>query len=435
MRPGLEQDTLHASLQDPLLDSIGFLNEIMSRFPQAISFAPGAPHLAHLLDDDITRYAELYVDHVRRTRGLDLHGARRLLYEYGPARGLINDLVAAALREDLRCAVEPESLVITVGAQEAMLLTLRALCRDRTDVLAVAEPCFVGITGAARLLDVDVVAVPEDGRGPDLAALEKECAGLRAAGRRVRAMYVAPDYANPSGTVMDLATRRRLLELAARQDFLLVEDNAYGFTAPEEHRLPPLKAMPGGDRVVLLGTFAKLCLPGARVGYAVADQPVHTPDGRGRLLADELAALKSMVTVNTAPLCQAVIGGMLLEQGGSFTKLARERSALYRRNLGLLLDSLDRHLSPDGRTMPGIAWNRPEGGFFVRMRVPVRADAALLELAASRYGVLWTPMSQFYRSSAGDDELRLSCSYLDAAGIEEGVRRLASFLRDPVFRQ
>lgn len=85
--------------------------------------------------------------------------------------------------------------------------------------------------------------------------------------------------------------------------------------------------------------------------------------------------------------------------------------------------------------MPGIAWNRPEGGFFVRMRVPVRADAALLELAASRYGVLWTPMSQFYRSSAGDDELRLSCSYLDAAGIEEGVRRLAAFLRDPVFRQ
>lgn len=67
MRPGLEQDTLHASLQDPLLDSIGFLNEIMSRFPQAISFAPGAPHLAHLLDDDITRYAELYVDHMRRT--------------------------------------------------------------------------------------------------------------------------------------------------------------------------------------------------------------------------------------------------------------------------------------------------------------------------------------------------------------------------------
>jgi len=427
----LAPGSLHDSLQDPLLGSIGFLNEVMSRFPDAISFAPGAPHLADLLDTDATRSVDVFVEHLRRTRGLDLHGARRLLYEYGPARGLINDLVAAALRTDHGVDVPPEAVVITVGAQEAMLLTLRALFRDAADVLVVAEPCFVGITGAARLLDIEVVAVPDTDNGPDLDALDAVCARLAARGRRVRAMYVAPDYANPSGTEMDRASRRRLLGTAEREDFLLLEDNAYGFTKSVESGHPPaLKAMDGGDRVVQIGTFAKLCFPGARVGYVVADQPVRTADGRIRLLADELAALKSMVTVNTSPLCQAVIGGMLLEHGGSFAELARERGAFYQGNLTLLLEALERHLCPDGRAPQGVSWNRPSGGFFVRMRLPVTVDEALLEVSASRYGVLWTPMSQFYRGPGGDRELRLSCSYLDPEGIDEGAARLAAFLRD-----
>ncbi|MFJ1608839.1 PLP-dependent aminotransferase family protein [Streptomyces sp. NPDC088253] len=422
----LGQDQLHASLTDPVLSSIGFLNEVMTRFPEAISFAPGAPHLAHLMDTDLSRYIELFGEHLRATRGFDAHRVRRLLYEYGPARGLINDLVAAAVRADHGIDVPDRAVVITVGAQEAMLLTLRALFRDRSDVLAVVEPCFVGILGAARLLDIEVVAVPERADGPDLDALEETRARLAAQGRRIRAMYVAPDHANPSGTVMDLAARRALLAAADRSELMLIEDNAYCFTAAPGTELPSLKALPGGERVVQIGTFAKLCLPGARVGYAIADQQMTGADGALRLLADDLAALKSMVTVNTSPLCQAVIAGMLLEQGGSLAALGRRRGTLYRRNLGLLLQALDRHVPP----LPDVRWNRPQGGFFVRMQLPVPVDEALLERSAARFGVLWTPMAQFYLSDAGERELRLSCSYLDPEQIDQGVRRLAAFLRE-----
>jgi (S)-3,5-dihydroxyphenylglycine transaminase len=188
-----------------------------------------------------------------------------------------------------------------------------------------------------------------------------------------------------------------------------------------------LKALDTEGRVIHIGTFAKICFPGARVGYVVADQRVGAGE---RLLADELARLKSMVTVNTSPLSQAVIGGMLLEHGGSLAGLSARKSEFYRRSLSHLLAALDRHL-PDGLPA-GISWNRPEGGFFVRVRLPVPADLDLLETSSARYGVLWTPMAPFFLDSAGDFQLRLSCSYLDPDTIEEGVRRLADFLKKEI---
>lgn len=411
------------------MTSISFLNEVMTRYPDAISFAPGAPNLLYLEDLDIARYIGLYLEDLTRRRGLTSRQARRLLYEYGPSRGLINDLVAEALERDLRVPVRPEDVVITVGAQEAMFLVLRALHRPG-DKLAVVNPSFVGIIGAARLLEIDVVPIDETADGSiDIDQLKAACRTARAAGHRIRALYIAPDFANPSGTVLSPATRRQVLDAAEQEDLFLLEDGAYGFTAAPDADLTTLKAMDDTGRVVYLGTFAKVCLPGARVGFAVADQEIRRPDGSSTLLADELAILKSMVTVNTSPISQAVIGGMLLAHGGSLTALGAEKSALYRRNLARLIDALDRCLVPGPGLPCDLRWNRPAGGFFVRMQLPVAADLALLELCAAEHGVLWTPMAPFYLDDSGANEIRLSCSYLTADQIEEGVGRLAGFLR------
>lgn len=424
----LDLDDLHAGLQDEVLGSVSFLNEVMRRYPDAISFAPGAPHPSFYNDLDISKYIDIFLEY-QASRGRAPDAALRALYEYGPSGGLINDLVAEALARDLGVPASPEAITITVGAQEAMLLALRALCRSERDLLAVVEPCYVGLVGAARLLGIPVVAVPEGDHGVDCDRLEARCRSARSAGRRVKALYIAPDHANPSGTVTDQATRIRLLELAERHDLILLEDTAYGFTTAPERGITPLKALDTAGRVVCIGTFAKVCLPGARVGYVLADQTVRAPDGSTRTLARELARLKNMVTVNTSPICQALVGGMLVEAGGSLAELARRKSALYQRNLDLLLDALDRRLPPDARGSE-IGWNRPAGGFFVRVRVPVPADEALLERCATLHGVLWTPMSHFYLGPGGERELRLSCSYLDPAQIEEGVARLAAFLAD-----
>jgi (S)-3,5-dihydroxyphenylglycine transaminase len=255
--------------------------------------------------------------------------------------------------------------------------------------------------------------------------LAAACRAARGNGQRVRALYVAPDFANPSGAVLSRQTRVRLLGLAEEHDFFVLEDNAYGFTAPSGQRQPALKALGNSGRVIHIATFAKIGAPGARVGFLIADQAVVGADGATSTLASKIALVKSMVTVNTSPICQAIVGGLLLTHGGSLLELAAAKADLYRRNLRHLLDAL--HTQLGGRS--SLTWTRPAGGFFVRMGLPVVADVALLERSAAEFGVLWTPMSSFYLDSSGDQEIRLSCSYLSAAEIDAGVSRLVTFLR------
>jgi (S)-3,5-dihydroxyphenylglycine transaminase len=443
---------LHACLSDPLLDTMTQLNEITTQYPGAISFAPGRPHEGFFETESIHTYLDAYLDHLAKDRGLSPDEVRTAMFQYGRTKGIIHELVARTLANDEDLHVSPDALVVTVGAQEGMLLTLRALTATAADVLLVSSPCYVGITGAARLLDIEVVLVPEGPAGPDPEALAEAAAALRARGRRPRAFYVVPDFANPSGRSMTIDARKELLRTAEEADLLIIEDNPYGFFThaphaphasrtgagpapdggppPDPPSRPTLKALDRDARVIHLGSFAKTCFPGARLGYVVADQQVTGPGGRRGLLADELAKLKSRTTVNTPSLSQAVIGGMLIHHDFRLREANAESIRFYAAGMRTLLAALGDSFPPEERARLGIGWNVPEGGFFLVVDVPFTADEPALERCARDYGVLWTPMSGFYPGGGGERTLRLSCSYVAPELITEGVRRLAAFIRD-----
>ena len=427
----LSADELHGSLGDPLMDVMNFLNEVTSRYPEAISFGPGRPYEGLFEVERIGYYLDAYTRHLSEDLGRTPDEVRTLLFQYGRTNGQIHDLVARALHNDEGIEADPESLVVTVGCQEGMFLTLRALFRDPSDVLLVSSPCYVGITGAARLLDIETVHVPEGERGADPEALRRTVAALRAEGKRPRALYVVPDFSNPTGTCLPLPTRHQLLSMAEEEDLLLLEDNPYGFFTRTGTGLPTLKALDRRRRVIYLGSFAKTCFPGARVGYVVADQLVQAADGSRTFLADELSKIKGMVTVNTPALSQAVIGGMLLTHDFRLRAANKPAADFYQQNLAVLLDSLDRLLPAERREAAGISWNAPEGGFFLTLTLPVPADNALLERSAREHGVIWTPMRCFYPDDGGGKtQMRLSLSYLTPEHIAEGARRLAGLLEE-----
>jgi (S)-3,5-dihydroxyphenylglycine transaminase len=160
----------------------------------------------------------------------------------------------------------------------------------------------------------------------------------------------------------------------------------------------------------------------------VADQPVIDATGHRGLLADELAKIKSMVTVNTPALSQAVIAGMLLACQGRVSELNREPAAYYANAMQATLRQLDRCFPADRRAALGVRWNEPDGGFFLTMRVPFLADNAALARSAEDFEVIWTPMSYFYPHGGGDHSIRLSVSYLTQEDITEGITRLAGFI-------
>lgn len=416
---------LHSSLTDHTLESMTFLNEIADRFPHAISLAAGRPNEESFDVEALHRYLRRYEQYLMEDRGLTPREVRRTLFQYGRTKGIIHELVARNLEIDEGICVDPESIVVTVGCQEALTLVLRALRTSERDCVLALAPTYVGMTGAARLVELPVLPVRGNEHGIDLDDLVAVVRQARMRGLRPRACYLVPDFSNPTGSRLSLATRHALLDLAEREGLLLLEDNPYGmFTAHSAERMPTLKSLDTTRRVVYLGSFAKTGLPGARVGYAVADQRV---DCAG-LFADELAKVKSMLTVNTSALSQAVIAGKLLEHDCSLVKANEREAAAYRDNLRQLLTALTRHFPPGSGT--GVTWNSPNGGFFLVLDVPFRADDHLLERSAREYGVLWTPMTHFHHSPQAAHQMRLCYSLPTPAELDEGVERLAALIRD-----
>ncbi|MFE3643714.1 PLP-dependent aminotransferase family protein [Streptomyces sp. NPDC059169] len=428
----LRLEDLHGSLSDPVLSSMTLLNEITGRFPEAVSFAAGRPYEEFYDPLQIHDHLERFRKYLEVERGLDPDQVRTALFQYGHTKGLLTDLLVRHLAADEGVRVVPESVVVTTGCQEAMILLLRALCTGSEDVILAPAPTYVGFLGAARLMDMPVLPVAEGDGGIDVEDLVTQIGRARRRGLNPRACYVVPDFANPSGLSMSLADRRRLLDVAEREDVLIIEDNPYSLFNADGRRPPSLKSLDTAQRVVYVGSFAKTAFPGARVGYLVADQPVTgTGAGEGPLLADQLAKLKSMLTLNTSTVSQAVIGGKLLANDCSMTRATEREAEIYRRNLAAVLAGLDRHFpAPDDGSRRRTTWNVPGGGMFAVVSLPFEADAAMLEYSASRFGVLWTPMRYFYPQGGGTHQIRLSFSVLTPERIEEGLARLAALVRD-----
>ncbi len=404
------------SIEAEIFGAIGFLNEVMTRYPRAISFAPGAPLLEGISRERLIAAVDWVVG-----RSNSEAPAWDSLFQYGPSQGIINAALARALSATGALTVGESDITITVGAQEGFILVLRALELHRSGTLGIVAPAFAGIRGAATFLGARTVDVVEGPAGVTAADLEAACAQAAALGRPLRALYVAPDFANPSGTVIPRAARLELLRTARERQVLLIEDTTYGFTDPD---VPPcLKALDEHGVVIQIGTFSKVCLPGVRVGYVVADQPWH-----GSTLATWLATLKNTTTVNTSPLSQAMVAGLVLSDPGALAERERLLAQSYRAKRNLLLTALDDEF-PDATEL-GLSWNRPTGGFFVVMQTRRDLDHAALQRCAAHHRVLWTPMRDFYAGRGGDKKLRLSCSHVPADQIREGVRRLGGFLRE-----
>jgi (S)-3,5-dihydroxyphenylglycine transaminase len=412
------------ALSDPRLAVMDFLNEVTLRHPQAISFAPGVP----LVDlSELERYdehIERFVEYAGRLRGSSHDDTWRWLGRYGPTNGIINELVALHLERDFAIRVDPRAIVVTNGAQEAMSIFLNGTLRPREDVLLVNEPSYIGIYGIARLLGVEMVPVPASPHGLDLDALRRTIAQVRASGRNPRALYDVPDFHNPLGTSLGLADRHALLELAAREQILVVEDAAYSMFAYDAPALPTLKALDSGANVVHVGTFSKTVFPALRIGFLVADQPV----AGGGVLAEVLSKVKSNLSINTSPLTQALAGGILLENAGSLQRMIEPRRLRYRDNRDRLLQALDREFGKDPLLANRVSWSRPGGGFFLTLELPFSVPDEDIDVCAKEHGVLFCPL-RWFCASGRENELRLSFSSLEPDAIDDGVSRLARYVR------
>ncbi len=416
---------LRSAFTDPLLDVMNFLNEVVQRYPRAVSFAPGRP-AENLFDVEgslsvIPRFVEWRAER----RGTDARAVYRELGQYGATNGILQELIAAQLAADEGIRADPASIVVTCGCQEAMALLLLTLFTPGRDVLLSSDPTYIGITGLACILGIEVVPIAMGPNGLETAAVASAIARVRAAGGRPRALYDIPDFNNPLGTTMPVEIRRELLALLRDEGVLLFEDNPYGMFAYDAESVPTIKSLDPNGGVIYLGSFSKTLFPGLRVGYLVVDQEVVGQDASLRSLAGELSKVKSLTTVNTPPLMQATAGGLLLEAGGSLRGLVAKKLPHYRANRDTMLAALKRELAGTGAS-----WNRPAGGFFLTLDLPFEFGAEELDTCARDYGVICCPMRFFALAPGRERQVRFSFSYVTPEQVESGVVGFARFVRD-----
>lgn len=327
---------------------------------------------------------------------LERYGARAL--QYGATQGLTE------LREVLsqRYSVPVDNIQIVTSSQQGIDVCTRILT-DPSDVILTSNPTYLGALQSFKSYRADVIA---------LDSFDEENCGVGAATLdRAKFCYVIPDFQNPTGQTMSLDERKALVEMSRRHGFLIVEDSPYrelrysGSPVPTIYSLAP-------ERTLHLGSFSKIFAPGFRLGWIFGPQEV----------LDKIYVCKQALDLCPPVLNQYIAAGFM--GSGALDRNLAKSIAYYRDKRDYMLSLLERHMPS------GVSWTHPEGGLFLFLTLPESIDTVQLYERALAAGVAYVAGSFFYIDGSRRNTMRLNFSFLDKSRMEEGVRLLASVIRD-----
>ena len=327
---------------------------------------------------------------------------------YQPLREGISRFMAAK-----GSSVLPEGLIVTTGSQQALDLIGKTMIAPGDKVI-VEAPTFLATIQCFRLYGANIIGAPIDADGVDVDKLEQLIEQ-----HKPKLVYLIPTFGNPSGATLSLARRKRILEIAARTQTVVVEDDPYGELYFDQPPPPSMLALSDGvpgsrDWLVHCGSFSKILSPGLRVGWMIAPP---------ELLA-KATMCKQFSDAHTSNLSQAIAAHYLtLNRLGDALAVVRKT---YAERASVMAASLRRELGD------AIAFNQPKGGMFFWARLTGAngkiSSAPDFAKRAIDKGVAFVPGAPFYAHDPDLSTLRLSFATAGLEKIEEGIGRLRQAL-------
>ena len=372
--------------------------------PGIISFAGGFPDSA-MFD----------VDGIRAAVNQALTEEAGAALQYGATEGYqpLREQLSQFMASKGAQGVAPENLIVTTGSQQALDLLGKTLISPGDKVI-VEGPTFLATIQCFRLYGADLVSAPIDGHGVQIDALEKLIVE-----HRPKFVYLIPTFGNPSGAMLSLERRKKVLELAVKYQTVIVEDDPYGDLyfgeAPPPSLLALLATVPGSrELLVHCGSLSKVLSPGLRVGWMIGPDP---------LLA-RATMCKQFSDAHTSTFAQAT-AAQYLKAGRMPGTLAHVRT-VYAERAQAMGDALRKELGD------AIEFVQPQGGLFVWARLTGAggkvADGNAFAKRAIDKGVAFVPGTPFFCANPDPATLRLSFATADVDKIREGVARLAQAL-------
>lgn len=329
--------------------------------------------------------------------------------QYGPLMGLddLRDQICGFVAEDgVRCS--RDNVLVTYGAKSALDLACRVFI-EPGDRMIVTRPTYMTAIHIMRTHNVNFLSIGQDEEGLNTCELEAKLKRLEANGEAMpKLLFDIPDFHNPTGITMSLARRQKLIELAKRWNFIILEDDPYRRLRFEGDPIPPLKALDDAGVVIALGTVSKILAPGLRVGWAIGDPEI----------VRRMAMQKADGGSN--PMAQRIV--VHLMQSNKMRDHVEELIGQMRLHRDVMLDRFAVEL-------PDLKIRKPNGGYFLWAELPPECDAEAVAELGVEHGV---EVSTGRLSFAGDGPgnfLRMAYSYTDQDVIADGVRRLGEAYR------
>ena len=352
------------------------------------------------------------VEKIGAAAGAALRAAGAAALNYGANEGpsVLRKALAERIARMEGQALGLDEIVVTAGNSAALGQLLVLLVRPG-DVVLVEDPSYSLALRMARDLHVDLVGVPFDNQGLQVAALPGILAQIRRSGRRPRLLYTIPTFHNPTGVCLADERRRRLVQIAVEEQLLIVEDDVYRELAYEGFSPASLWALahevPGAaDCVVRLGTFSKTLAPGLRCGFLTA----------GAALAERIAQSGLYDSGGCPSQFPACLVAQMILDGSYDENVARVRAA-YGERCRALTSAL-REALPAGCSVSGAT-----GGFFAWVGLPEGLTAARVLPFAEANGVSFVGGSRF--SVGGSEQgIRLCFTMYAPDQLREGAVRL-----------
>lgn len=327
-------------------------------------------------------------------------------FQYGATQGVMQLRQAVAERY----SVPVERVQITSSSQQGIDVCTRVLV-DPGDVILTSSPSYLGALQSFRSYRADIRGIAHRERIEDYRrAYEETIASVKAEGRKIKFLYMIPDFQNPSGESLTFEERKMLTELARTHGFLIVEDSPYRELRYEGEDVPTMYSL-DPDVVIHLGSFSKIFAPGFRLGWAIAH-----PD-----ILDKIYVCKQSLDL-CPPVFDQYVAAEFLKSGRLDANL-KKSIELYKGKRDLLLSLLEQYM-PEG-----VRWTHPEGGLFLFLTMPEGFDAVRFYDTALDAGVAYVAGEFFHPDGSGKNTMRMNFSFMTHQRITEGVKLLAEILR------
>jgi 2-aminoadipate transaminase len=373
--------------------------------PEIVSLAGGMPNLSALPMEMMAGVVnELILT----------NGAEALQYGSGQGHPKLREQICDVMAlEGIRA--NPDDVVVTTGSQQALDLISRIFI-DPGDVVLVEAPSYVGALGTFRQYEASVVHVEMDHDGMIPESLRSAITTLRAAGRKIKFLYLIPNYQNPTGVCLPADRRTEILDICREAGIFVVEDNPYGLLGFDK---PSPNAMRAEDseNVIYLGSFSKTIASGLRVGWALVPQS----------LKDKLVIASESSILCPSNFTQMTIASYLADQ--PWRDQIASFCELYKVRRDAMLESLEEYFPAEA------TWTKPGGGFYVWVNLPPEIDTKALMPKAIVAKVAYVPGNAFYADGLGSWSMRLSYCHPTPERIREGVKALGGVIKGEMKRR